>query len=498
MTKKYLDNFSTLEEANNGFMSTQLNCGPLRSVFLSMVFYGLFLLTPSVSFGQVSANDFIPGRLTISDNGHFFTQTDGTPFFWLGDTAWELFHRLKRKEIEQYLDNRATKGFNVIQAVIFANTDKPMAPNRYHEVPFFDANPDQPNEAYFRLIDWTLDQALARNLYVGLLPTWGAKVLKLWGKGAEVFDQDKAYRYGLFLGKRYKEYPNIVWIVGGDRPAVTDSVDKRPVWEAMIRGLREGTSKNCLISYHPWGEGSSTDFWSNDGPLDFNMLQSGHQRYDVPVWDWIIRDFQIAPARPILDGEATYEDHPVNWDVSLGYFRDDAIRKQLYRSVFAGASGVTYGHQAVWQFYHSDVEGIVAPDRYWTAALDRPGAWQAGYLKKLILSRPSLDRVPDQSIVLDTPADPREMPVAFRDTKGRYLMVYLPNGGAQSLDLCSLGSETLQLFWYSPRSGRTERGELIKTANSITVNAPSAGSGQDWVLVAEQPGLFECKPGVIL
>ena len=153
-----------------------------------MVFYGLFLLTPSVSFGQVSANDFIPGRLTISDNGHFFTQTDGTPFFWLGDTAWELFHRLKRKEIEQYLDNRVTKGFNVIQAVIFANTDKPMAPNRYHEVPFFDANPDQPNEAYFRLIDWTLDQALARNLYVGLLPTWGAKVLKLWGKGEEVFD----------------------------------------------------------------------------------------------------------------------------------------------------------------------------------------------------------------------------------------------------------------------------------------------------------------------
>lgn len=476
-------------------MRTLLDYGSLRLAFLSTVFYGFFLSVPFVSFGQAKSDEVTPGRLAISENGHFLIKADGKPFFWLGDTAWELFHRLKREEIERYLDNRAAKGFNVIQTVIFANTDKPMAPNRYNEVPFFGADPDKPNEAYFRLVDWTLDQALARNLYVGLLPTWGANVLSLWGKGEEVFDIDNAYRYGLYLGKRYKAYPNIVWIAGGDRPAVTDSVDTRPIWEAMIRGLREGTSDNCLISYHPWGEGSSTDFWTNDGPLDFNMLQSGHKRYNVPVWEWVTRDFQIEPALPIIDGEPTYEDHPVNWDVSLGYFRDDDVRKQLYRSVFAGASGVTYGHQAVWQFYHKDVDGIVSPDRYWTAALDRPGALQAGYLKKLILSRPSLERIPDQSILLDIPADPQEMPVAFREQKGRFLMVYLPKGGYQNLDVRSLGSETLQLWWYSPREGRIEQGELVENTNSIKVKAPSAGSGQDWVLVVEQPGVFEHAPG---
>src|SRR5690606_2233883 len=63
------------------------------------------------------------GRLTVAPDGHYLQYEDGTPFFWLGDTAWELFHRLTREEIMQYFDNRKEKGFNVIQAVVLAEMD---------------------------------------------------------------------------------------------------------------------------------------------------------------------------------------------------------------------------------------------------------------------------------------------------------------------------------------------------------------------------------------
>ena len=48
-------------------------------------------------------------RLKVSDNRRFLVTSEGRPFFWLGDTAWELFHRLNREDAERYLKNRADR-----------------------------------------------------------------------------------------------------------------------------------------------------------------------------------------------------------------------------------------------------------------------------------------------------------------------------------------------------------------------------------------------------
>lgn len=52
------------------------------------------------------------------ENHRFLTYSDGKPFFWLGDTGWLLFSKLNCEEAEKYLENRAEKGFNVIQAMV--------------------------------------------------------------------------------------------------------------------------------------------------------------------------------------------------------------------------------------------------------------------------------------------------------------------------------------------------------------------------------------------
>ena len=40
-------------------------------------------------------------QLKVSENQRFLVYADGKPFFWLGDTAWELFHRLNREEADR-------------------------------------------------------------------------------------------------------------------------------------------------------------------------------------------------------------------------------------------------------------------------------------------------------------------------------------------------------------------------------------------------------------
>ena len=333
------------------------------------------------------------GRIQVTPNGHYLQYEDGTPFFWLGDTGWELFHRLKLDEINRYLDNRSQKGFTVIQAVLLAEFNGLHKPNQYGELPLQNDDPTKPNEAYFQFVDTVVKMAAAKNLVMGLLPTWGDKVTKQWGEGPVVFDSINAYNYGLFLGKRYGNNPAVVWILGGDRPPVGDSSDWRPVWRQMARGILEA-DPDAFITYHPSGGSSTSKYLHNEPWLDMNMMQSGHgSGHDVPVWEWITHDYALQPTKPTLDAEPNYEDHPVNpwpkWDPKNGYFRDYDVRKQTYRSVFAGAPGVTYGHHAVWQFWSPREEKINYADRYWTEAIDRPGAFQVGYLKKLILSRPS-------------------------------------------------------------------------------------------------------------
>jgi len=158
-------------------------------------------------------------QFSISDNKRYLLK-NGKPFFWLGDTGWELFHRLNREEATRYLANRSQKGFTVIQASILAQLGGLTVPNAYGDLPLLDNNPAKPNEAYFRHVDFIVNQAEELGLFVGLLPTWGT----YWASGRSIFTVENARGYGRFLGKRYKDKA-IIWILGGDR-SVTNAGER--------------------------------------------------------------------------------------------------------------------------------------------------------------------------------------------------------------------------------------------------------------------------------
>src|SRR5262249_20351894 len=157
------------------------------------------------------------------------------------------------------LENRRRKGFNVIQAVILAEFEGLTKPNQYGQLPLQALDPTKPNEKYFDLVDYTIQSALDKNMFIGLLPTWGDKVVKLWGVGPVIFNDSNAYVYGKWLGARYQRYPNVIWILGGDRPPITDSADYRPVWRAMAKGISDGANGKAIFTYHVWGGHSSSE-----------------------------------------------------------------------------------------------------------------------------------------------------------------------------------------------------------------------------------------------
>ena len=116
--------------------------------------------------------DFKHGNLKVSENKHFLQFEDGTPFFYLGDTGWELLHRLNRDETETYLENRRMKGYTVIQTVVLAELDGLDTPNAEGNRPLVNNNPLTPDEKYFQHVDWFVKKAEEKGLFIGMLPTW--------------------------------------------------------------------------------------------------------------------------------------------------------------------------------------------------------------------------------------------------------------------------------------------------------------------------------------
>jgi hypothetical protein len=422
-------------------------------------------------------------KIKVSSNQRFLVTEDGQPFFWLGDTAWELFHRLTLTEAEHYLENRQRKGFNVIQAVALAELDGLQTPTPTGQLPLIDLDPTRPNEAYFDHIEQVIRRAAALGLYIGLLPTWGDKVNKGGGIGPQIFHVENAYHYGQYIGRRFRDFPNIIWINGGDRLEVENGVDYRPVWRALARGVQSQADQ--LMTYHPRGVYGSSAVFHDDDWLDMNMWQSGHLDIEEPIWDLITADYNRQPVKPVLDGEPCYEDIFIHFKRDNGSFTPYDIRRRMYRSVFAGACGVTYGHSSIWQMYAPPHQPVLSTELTWMDSLDRPAAFQMIHLRDLMLSRPYLTRIPAQDIIRSDVGTGTAHIRATRDSEGRYAMVYLPKASLSvTLDLTWMAASRAQVAWFDPRTGATTPIGVVPTAEAQTF-ATKVFGGPDEVLLLD-------------
>jgi hypothetical protein len=461
-------------------------------------------------------------QIRVSANGRFLETRDGKPFFWLGDTDWEMCHRLTREEIEKFINTRSEQGYNVLQIVALAEFNGIREPNRNGDYPLNNEDPTQllvtpgnnPADAYeydyWDHVDFIINKAAEKGIYIGLLPTWGDKVTQMWGTGPVVFNEKNAEGYGGILAKRYAKNWNVIWILGGDRPAVYKhngkDGDDRATWRAMAKGIEDVLGKDAFITYHPSGGSTSTSSYIQAEPwLDMNAFQSGHGARNTEAWDWAVRDLAMKPQKPTLDMEPCYEDHPVNpwdgkWTRQRGYFHAYDVRARIYRGIFAGGCGVTYGHHQIWQFLNPDLyKPINVGDTLipWQTAMNAEAARELQYLKNLMLSRPYFSRKADQSIIKSQPGkDYTDLVYATVDGDGSYAMIYLPQNKSVRINLAKISGKKKNVWWYDVRNGKAMKHPSVSGNGAKSFTPPK--DGIDWVLVIDDAARNFASPGTAL
>ncbi len=490
-----------------------------QSVLSGMLASGtLASASPSKASGAVPPAG-VAGRLRVSANHRYLEHEDGKPFFYLGDTAWELFHRLNREEATHYLANRAQKDFTVIQAVILSEVGDLKTPNAYGDLPLIDRDPTRPNEAYFRQVDFVVNKAGELGLFIGMLPTWG----RYWATGSSIFTPATAREYGRFIGRRYRDKA-LIWILGGDH-SVADH-QERMIVDSMAAGLKEGDGGTHLITFHPIGPGDSS-FKLNDAPwLDFNMFQSSHAARDLDNGLYVEHDYALTPRKPTMDGENRYECIPVAFYFGgmtrIDRFDDADVRQAAYWSLLAGACGYTYGNNNIWQMFdparakeESKAErpprstqqrvaenpwlgargGLLGADIPWYDALDHPGAFDMTHVRRLFESLPFTRLVPDQSMIMDGPMTGGAKIRAAKSSDGSFAIIYSPFGEAFTVNKHVIQARRLKEVWFDPRYGVSYEIHEADAWGFQRYKPVTSGRGNDWILLLEDVAAGYPLPG---
>ena len=424
--------------------------------------------------------------LQIAENRRYLALPDQTPFYLLGDTAWELFHRLSKEQTVRYLDTRAAQGFNFIQAVILAELDGLGTPNAEGHCPLQKIadgsyDPTALCEDYFAHVDFVIKEAQDRGMYIGLLPTWGDKWNRIWGVGPEIFTPENAFAYGELIGKRYRNFDNIVWILGGDR--VMTEEHHFAIIDAMARGLRAGDGGKFPMTLHPCGAQSSSAFVHDRDWLDFNMMQSGHGKPSPYCFDMLAADYSRTPTKPVMDGEPCYEDHPINFDVANGYYDAYDVRLAAYRNLLGGACGNTYGHHAVWCFRREDERNSYFPNA-WEPALHRPGAENLHIYAQFVKAHPWHTFVPMPSLVIDNPHNAAFTAVAVTEDR---IYLYLSAGFGVRLDMTQMPFVPTSISLFSPQDGTyNDQTALLSEDGMLTLPGRAAGRYMDAVVILKR------------
>lgn len=434
-----------------------------------------------------------PPLIQVAPNKHFFQTADGKPFFWLGDTGWLLFVKMNREEIIQYLDNRKVKGYNMIQVMLVHDLKK--AVNVYGDSAFVNRDLSHPvvtkgNEFknavaydFWDHVEFAIQAAAQRSIYLALVPVWGSNVKE------GLVSISAAETYAKFLVNRFGQHSNLIWLNGGD----LKGSEKTEIWNAIGNTLRANDAKH-LIGFHPRGRSSSSEWFHQSSWLDFNMFQSGHKDYAQDTveprigednWKFMQIDYTTAPTKPSFDGEPSYEMIPHGLhDTTAPKWQAADLRRYAYWSVFSGGAGFTYGHNAVMQFHNGQGIGDYGTKQNWKNAINDPGAGQMLWLKKLILSKPYFDRIPDQDLVVSKQGERYERIVA---TRGKdYAFVYTYTGSALEIQMGRIAGKQVTASWFNPSTGKTTLiGQFNNQGKQVFKPVGKPIAGNDWVLILE-------------
>ena len=149
----------------------------------------------------------------------------------------------------------------------------------------------------------------------------------------------------------------------------------------------------------------------------------------------------------------------------------------------------------IWQMWQPGRTPVLGANTPWHAALDHPGAFQMGHIRRLFESRPFTKLVPATEFIADGPTHGGAKIRAARASDGSFAFVYSPRGEAFSVEMSITAPSQVQASWYDPRYGTAFALHTGDNAAIQTFVPPSLGRGQDWVLVLDHADAGFPAPG---
>jgi len=433
------------------------------------------------------------GWLKTSDNGRYLTYADGTPFFYLGDTAWEISWKSTKEGVIEYLDDRQAKGFNAIQFVPMSHQriQEFGVINRNGEPYFLNENFERLNPAYFEYVDFIVNEINKRDMVAVIVPLWaGMNELHFNPRWKDYFlNRKESLLIAKYLGARYAGH-NVIWIIGGDDRYESD--EQKEFWDTFAKLIKETTGRRQLATLHVKGFQASFDYFDNETPwLDFHMYQSSHRAKADFTWQAGQRGYRLKPNVPVLNGEMVYEDifHKL-WapgDTTRAEtfrIRSEHARQAAYESILSGSMvGITYGGNGIWQWNVPGMWASHSPRFTVSEAIHFEGSSHMSVLKNILVDMDWHTLKPAFDIVVDAEAGDI-VPTALNDQQ---IISYIPPS-SKWIDIgLPAGKKIISERLINPRTGEIEMSNSYNSGfeeptEIVKVTTPDT---TDWIYIAD-------------
>ena len=436
----------------------------------------MLLLTFAVGLQALAAPVY---PLKKSANGRYLVDQNNVPYLITGDSPQALIVNLSEAQAEAFFADRGSNGFNTVWINLLCNTytGGPTNGSTFDGIlPFTSTLPSgsynltTPNEAYFAHVDRVLTLAAQQGLQVMLDP------IETGGWLNTIADNGLANcrAYGQYLGNRYKNFDNILWINGNDYEQWSNTVVDTIVQQVAL-GIEDNDSRHLQTIELNYPVSSSLDD-TNWVPI---IGVNGTYTY-FPTYAQLLVDYNRTNFLPNVMIEANYE-FENDWTGNA------TGRRQEYWSLLSGACGQLYGNHFTWQFLPN-----------WANFLDTAGSTQMGYVEALFSPRRWYNLVPDQNHTLVTAGygtavstgtvNDSDYATAAQTADGSLALVYIPTMRTITVAMSQLAGP-VTARWYDPSSGvySAISGSPFANAGSqtFTPTGNNADTNGDWVLVLE-------------
>ena len=419
------------------------------------------------------------GSIRVSQNRRYLEQADGTPFFWLSDTAWNGALKADHASWETYLSDRKEKRFTVVQFVTtqwIAGAGNAEARLAYEGRESITIDP-----VFFQWMDERVRAVNDHGLVAAPVLIWTAPwspYSKFLNPGNSLPD-DQIIRLARYMVARYGAY-QVIWILAGDGDYRGDEAER---WKRIGRAVF-ADNRSRLATIHPAGHEWVGGEFGRESWFSIIGYQSGHS--DMPEdLKWITQgppsvSWDAQPNHPIINLEPNYEDH-LSQSGSRTRFDSHAVRRAAYWSLLVSpAAGVTYGAHGIWGWDNHPALPMNHPGsgvaRPWFDAINLPGSTDMAHLMTLFSSLEWWTLRPDPALMANQPGDkdPSGFVAAAKAENNEWALLYFPVGQAVTLQPDQFPGAFFTR-WFNPRSG--EWSQVLPGSGRNLVPPDN----QDWV-----------------